>query len=81
MASRGRLTPYARFRSAERCSRIVVSERPGVSPPMFVPSRLSDPITSTFIGRLGPSTFTGSGRSLPSCSPMETALMLPSSFL
>ena len=29
IASRGRLTPYASFRSAERCSRIVVSERPG----------------------------------------------------
>ena len=61
IASRGMLTPYARFRSAERCSRIVVSERPGVSPPMLVPSRLSEPITSTFIGFLGPSTFTAVG--------------------
>ena len=51
--SRGMLMSWARSRSADRCSRIVVSERPGVSPPMLVPSRLSDPITSTFIG-LGP---------------------------
>ncbi len=81
MASRGMLTPYARSRSAERCSRIVVSERPGVSPPMLVPSRLSEPITSTLSGFFGPSTSTASGRSSPRASAIETALMLPSSFL
>ena len=71
IASRGMLTPYARFRSAERCSRIVVSERPGVSPPMLVPSRLSEPITSTLSGFFGPSTSTASGRSLPSLADRD----------
>ena len=54
IASRGRLTPYASFRSPEMCSRIVVSDRPGVSPPMWPvwPSRVSEPSSRMLSGLL-----------------------------
>ena len=65
--SRGMLTPYARCRSAERCSRIVVSDRlpPPVRLSMLLPgaSRSSEPITRMLSGSLGPSTSFFSGRS------------------
>ena len=78
--SRGMLMPYARFRSAETCNRIVVSERwpPPVRLSMLLPSpsRVSDPITRTFSGSLGPSTSFLSGR-FSSWSATSRAVRLP----
>jgi hypothetical protein len=77
--SRGMLTPYARSRSAERWSRIVVSDSPALAPdtPDW-PSRVSDPRISTLSGLFGPSTSTSSGRSpWMTSKPFET-VMFPS---
>ena len=80
IASRGSETPYTVFRSAEMCTRIVVSERwpmsvwPSMSLP--APARVSEPITRMLSG--SPPL---SGFFLTRCSISRPALMFPSSFL
>ncbi len=58
-ASRGRLTPYASFRSADTWIRIVVSERSSVAPSdsrsLRSPSRESEPMTRMLSGPRSPS--------------------------
>jgi hypothetical protein len=87
--SRGMLTTVALVRPADRCTSSVVSERsPDVSdvtPPNASasdsPSRVSEPITSTFNG--GRSAFGSSGagvavgRFVPAMSVTSTDVMLP----
>ena len=80
IASRGSETPYTVFRSAEMCTRIVVSERSPmpVSPSMSLPApaRESEPITRMLSG--SPSL---SGCFLTRWSVSRPGLMFPSSLL
>ncbi len=78
--SLGMLMRLARLRSAERCSRIVVSARRSWAPEprssLSLPAR-SAPITRMFSAFSASAT--GVGRSSPMSSSMSAAWMLPSS--
>ncbi len=79
MRSRGTLTPYARVRSADRWSRIVVSDKPGVEPRTSVcPARESEPMMRTLSGLSGPPVSTALGRGWVIWSKASDTEMLPS---